>query len=57
MMAAVISYVRFVLSLYVPHLSFIWCLMRAVLLDWDISWLSSLIFSISEEVLIFQAYK
>ena len=37
-------YVVFVLSLFVPHFSFIWCLWRAVGRDCGISWVSSLIF-------------
>ena len=42
--ASVVSYVAFVLSLFVSHLSFIWCLGRAVLRDCGVSWVSSLIF-------------
>ena len=38
----------FVLSLFVPHLSFVWCLWKAVLRDCGISWISSLIFSVDE---------
>ena len=41
---SVISYVAFVVSLFVPHLSFLWCLGSTVLRDYDISWISSLIF-------------
>ena len=36
-----VSYVAFVLSLFVPHLSFFWCLRKAVLRDCGIPWLSS----------------
>ena len=43
--ASVDSYVAFVLSLLVPHLSFIWHLVRALLRDCGISWVSSFIFS------------
>ena len=43
---SVVSYVSFVLSLFVPHLSFFWCLEKAVLPDCGISWISSLIFFI-----------
>ena len=42
--ASVVSFVAFVLSLFVPQLSFFWCLGKAVLRDWGISWISSLIF-------------
>ena len=42
--ASVVSYVMFVLSLFVPHLSFFRCLGRAVLCDCGNSWLSLLIF-------------
>ena len=44
MWAFVISYVTFVVSLFVPHRSFLWCLGRAVFRDWGIFWISSLIF-------------
>ena len=37
------SYVTFVLSLFVPHLSLFWCLQKAVLPDCGVSWVSSLI--------------
>ena len=33
----------FVVSLFVPHLSFFWCSRKAVLPDCDIFWVSSLI--------------
>ena len=33
----------FVLSLFVPHISFYWYLRKAVLRNCDISWISSLI--------------
>ena len=39
--ASVVSYVALVLSLFEPHLFFFWCLGRAVLRDWGISWISS----------------
>ena len=42
--ALVGSYVAFVLSLFVPHLSFFWCLGKAVLGDCGISRVSSLEF-------------
>ena len=42
--AFVVSYVAFVLSLFVPHLSFFWCLGRAMVCDCGISWVSSHIF-------------
>ena len=35
--ASVISYVAFVLSLFVPYVSFLWCLGEAVLRDCGIS--------------------
>ena len=35
--ASVVSYMMFVFSLFVPHLSFFWCLRKAVLCDCDIS--------------------
>ena len=38
-----ISFVAFVLSLSVPHFSFLWCLGKAIFLDSGISWESSLI--------------
>ena len=44
--ASVVSYVAFVLSLFVPHLSFLCCLGRAAPRDCGISWVSSLIFFI-----------
>ena len=44
--ACVVSNVAFVLSLFVPHLSFLSCLGRTVLDVYDISRLSSLIFSL-----------
>ena len=34
---AVVSYVMFVLSLFVPHLSVFWCVEKAVFRDCDIS--------------------
>ena len=37
----VVSYVAFVLSLFVPYLSFLW---KAVLCDRGLSWVSSLLF-------------
>ena len=40
---SVVSYVAFTLSLFVPKLSFFWCLGKAVLTDCGISWVSSLI--------------
>ena len=42
--ASVVSYVVFVLSFFVPHLTFFWCLGKAVFRDCGISWVSSLIF-------------
>ena len=42
--ASVVSYVVFVLSLYVPHLSFFWCLGKAILPGCVIFLISSLIF-------------
>ena len=42
--ASVVSYVTFVLSLFVPRLSFFWCLGRAVHSECGISWVSSLMF-------------
>ena len=42
--ASVVSCVAFVLSLFIPRLSFFWCLGKAVLRDCSISWVSSLIF-------------
>ena len=39
--ASVISYVTFVLSLFVPDLSFFWCLWKVVLHDCGISWVCS----------------
>ena len=41
---SLVSYVAFVLSLFVPHLAFVWCLGRAVLHDSAISWISPLVF-------------
>ena len=41
--APVFSYVVFVLSLFIPHLSFFWCIGRAALRDDVISWILSLI--------------
>ena len=38
------SRMAFVLSLFVPHLSFGWCLGKAVLCDYGNSWVFSLIF-------------
>ena len=38
--ASMISYVTFILSLFVPHLSFLWCLEKGILRDFDISWVS-----------------
>ena len=40
--ASVVSYLTFVLSLYIPNLSFFWCLGRAVLRDRDTVELSGL---------------
>ena len=40
---SVVSYASFVLSLFVPHLSFFWCFVRVVLRDYGISRVSSLI--------------
>ena len=40
--ASMVSYVAFVLSLFVPHLSFFWCLKGYVLGDWGISLVFSL---------------
>ena len=37
-------FVVFFWSLFVPHISFFWCLGKAVLRDFGLSWLSSLIF-------------
>ena len=34
---SVVSYIELVLSLFVPHLSFLWCLGRAVFCDCRIS--------------------
>ena len=42
--ALIVSDVTFVLSLFVPYLFFFWCLGKAVLRDYRISWVSSLIF-------------
>ena len=39
----VISYVAFAVSLFVPHLSFVWCISRTVLRDCGISWVYLLI--------------
>ena len=39
--ASVVSYLTFGLSLYFPHLSFFWCLGRAMLRDYGFSWISS----------------
>ena len=33
-----------VLSLFVPHISFLWCLVGAVLRDCGVSWISSHMF-------------
>ena len=41
--SSVASYEVFVLSLFVPHLSFLWCLRKAVLRGCTISWASSLV--------------
>ena len=41
---SMVLYMAFVLSLFVRHLSFSWCLGKAVLRDCDISFLSSHIF-------------
>ena len=38
---SLVLYVTFVLSLFVPHLSFFWCLGKVVLRDSAISWVSS----------------
>ena len=43
-LASVVSYVTFVLSLFVSHLAFFWCLRKAVLRGCGISWVSALIF-------------
>ena len=40
--ASVVSYVAFALSLCASHLSFFWCLGKAVLRDCSIFWVSSL---------------
>ena len=40
----VVSYVTFVVSLFLPHLFYFWCLGRAMLCNCGISWVSSLIF-------------
>ena len=40
---SVVSYVAFVLSLFIPHLSFFLCLGKATLCDCGISWVSSFI--------------
>ena len=45
---SVVSYVAFVLSLFVPHLSFFWCLGKTVLRDCGIYWTLSFIFLIAE---------
>ena len=42
--ASVISSVAFMMSLFVPHLSFLVCLGRAVLCDCSFSWVFLLIF-------------
>ena len=61
--ASVVSNVAFVLSLFVPHLPFFWCLGKAVLLDCGISRVSSLIFlpspliTVSQSVLKFYTPK
>ena len=39
---SLISYVAFVVPLFVPNLSFLWCLGRAVLRNCVIFWVSSL---------------
>ena len=39
---SVVLYVAFVLSLFLPNLSFVWCLGKPVLRDSDISWVSTL---------------
>ena len=44
MYASVVSYVVFVLSLFVPHFSFFLCFGRAVVHDGHISWVSSHIY-------------
>ena len=41
--ASVVSYHSVLFSLFVPHLSFLWCLGKAVLRDCGFSWVSSLI--------------
>ena len=45
--ASVVICVTFALQLFVPHLSFIWCLGKAVLRDCDIYRESSLIFCLA----------
>ena len=42
--SSLFSFVAFVLSLFVPHLSFFWSLRKAVLRECGISWISALIF-------------
>ena len=42
--ASVVLYVAFVWALFVPHLSFFWCLGRVALRDYGISLVSLLIF-------------
>ena len=41
--ASVVSYIAFILSLFVPHLSLRLCLVRTVLRDCGISWVFSAI--------------
>ena len=41
---SVVSYLEFVLSLFVPHLSFFWCLGKTVFRDCGIILVSSLVF-------------
>ena len=50
--ASLASYMEFVLSLFVPHLSFFWGRGRDVLCDCGISWVSSLIFLCKINVLL-----
>ena len=40
--ASTVSYVVFVLTLFFSHLSFFWCLGKAVFQDVDITWVSSI---------------
>ena len=45
---SVVSYVTFVLVLFVPHLSFSWCLVKVVLRACGISWVASYLFLYTE---------